>query len=123
MLTEAKKEDERKRATLLNFYEHTDICLQSMDEKVHALLEQDIGNLKEKIASYKQNLLKREYIVLVAGLLYVNNLTAIALKFLVSPTSSTNRLEFKTNKEKKASFSYYANPASTNKKASDRAIK
>ena len=69
MLTEAKKEDERKRATLLNLYEHTDICLQSMDEKVHALLEQDIGNLKEKIASYKQNLLKKEYIVLVAGLL------------------------------------------------------
>ena len=123
MLTEAKKEDERKRATLLNFYERTDVCLQSMDGKVHALLEQNIGNLKEKIASHKQNLLKREYIVLVAGLLYVNNLTAIALKFLVSPTSSTNRLEFKTNKEKKASFSYYANPASTNKKASDRAIK
>ena len=69
MLTEAKIEDERKRATLLNLYEHTDICLQSMDEKVHALLEQDIGNLKEKIASYKQNLLKKEYIVLVAGLL------------------------------------------------------
>ena len=85
-----------------------------MDGKVHALLEQNIGNLKEKIASHKQNLLKREYIVLVAGLLYVNNLTAIALKFLVSPTSSTNRLEFKTNKEKKASFSYYTNPASTN---------
>ena len=123
MLTEAKKEDERKRATLFSFYERTDVCLQSMDGKVHALLEQNIGNLKEKIASHKQNLLKREYIVLVAGLLYVNNLTAIALKFLVSPTSSTNRLEFKTNKEKKASFSYYANPASTNKKASDRAIK
>ena len=32
-LTEAKKEDERKRATLLNFYEHTDVCLQSMDKK------------------------------------------------------------------------------------------
>ena len=73
MLTEAKKEDEEKRATLLNFYEHTDVCLQSMDEKVHALLEQNIGNLKEKIASHKQNLLKKEYIVLVAGLLYVNN--------------------------------------------------
>ena len=73
MLTEAKKEDERKRATLFNFYEHTDVCLSNMDEKVHALLEQNIGNLKEKIASQKQNLLKREYIVLVAGLLYVNN--------------------------------------------------
>ena len=69
MLMEAKKEDERKRATLLNFYKHTDICLQSMDEKINALLEQNIGNFKEKIASYKQNLLKKEYIVLVAGLL------------------------------------------------------
>ena len=68
MLTEAKKEDERKRATLFNFYEHTDVCLCSMDEKVHALLEQNIGNLKEKIASHKQNL-KKESIVLVAGLL------------------------------------------------------
>ena len=69
VLTEAKKEDERKRATLLGFYERTDDCLQSMDGKVHNLLEQNIGNLKEKIASHKQNLLKKEYIVLVAGLL------------------------------------------------------
>ena len=69
MLTEAKKEDERKRATLLGFYERTDDCLQSMDGKVHNLLEQNIGNLKEKIASHEQNLLKKEYIVLVAGLL------------------------------------------------------
>ena len=61
MLTEAKKEDERKRATLLNFYERTDVCLQKMDEKVHALLEQNIK-------TNKQNLLKKEYIVLVAGL-------------------------------------------------------
>ncbi|XP_066024050.1 uncharacterized protein [Pocillopora verrucosa] len=67
VLTEAKKEDKRKRATLLNFYERTDVCLQSMDRKVHALLEQNIGNLKEKIASHKQNLLRKEYIVLVAG--------------------------------------------------------
>ena len=69
MLTEAKKEDERKRATLLSFYERTDDCLQSMDGKVHNLLEQNIGNLKEKIASHKQNLLKKDYIVLVTGLL------------------------------------------------------
>ena len=69
MLTEAKKEDERKRETLLGFYERTDDCLQSMEVKVHALLEQNIKNLKEKIASHKRNLLKKEYIVLVAGLL------------------------------------------------------
>ena len=69
MLTEAKKEDERKREILFNFHELTDACLQSMDEKVHALLEQNIKNLKEKIASHKRNLLKKEYIVLFAGLL------------------------------------------------------
>ena len=69
MLTEAKKEDERKRAILLNFQERTDVCLQSMEEKVHALLEQNIKNLKEKIAFHQRNLLKKEYIVLVAGLL------------------------------------------------------
>ena len=69
MLTEAKKEDERKRAILFHFHELTDDCLQSMDEKVHALLEHNIKNLKEKIASHKRNLLKKEYIVLVAGLL------------------------------------------------------
>ena len=69
VLTEAKKEDEKKRATLLKFYERTEVCLGRMDEKVHTLLEQNIRNLKEKIASHKQNLLKKEYIVLVAGLL------------------------------------------------------
>ena len=69
MLTEAKKEDERKRAILLNFHDLTDACLQSMDEKVHTLLEKNIKNLKEKIAFHQRNLLKKEYIVLVAGLL------------------------------------------------------
>lgn len=68
MLTEAKKEDEKKRATLLHFYEHSDLCLNEMDEKVHALLEKNIGNLKDKIASHKKSLLQKEYIVLVAGL-------------------------------------------------------
>ena len=69
MLTEAKREEYRKRATLLSFYERTDVCLHKMDGKVHALLEQNIGNLKKKIVFHKQNLLNREYIVLVAGLL------------------------------------------------------
>ena len=67
MLTEAKEEDERKRATLLEFYEDTEVCLNTMDGKVHALLEQNIGNLQDKIASHKRNLRQKEYIVLVAG--------------------------------------------------------
>ena len=67
MLTEAKKEDERKRATLLQFYERTSVCLDTKHENVLALLEKNIGNLWEKIASHKEVLLKKEYIVLVAG--------------------------------------------------------
>lgn len=67
MLTEAKEEDENKRATLLKFYEDTEVCLNTMDGKGHALLEQNIGNLKGKIASHKRNLRQKEYIVLVAG--------------------------------------------------------
>ncbi|PFX33627.1 hypothetical protein AWC38_SpisGene1499 [Stylophora pistillata] len=67
VLTEAKKEDERKRATLLHFYEHSDLCLNKMDEKVHTLFKKNIGNLKDKIASHKESLLQKEYIVLVAG--------------------------------------------------------
>ena len=67
MLTDAKEEDEKKRATLLEFYENTEVCLNIIDDKVHALLEQNIGKLKEKIASHKRNLLQKEYIVLVAG--------------------------------------------------------
>lgn len=67
MLTEAKEEDEKKRATLLEFYENTEVCLNIIDDKVHALLEQNIGKLKEKIASHKRNLQQKGYIVLVAG--------------------------------------------------------
>ncbi|XP_022797833.1 uncharacterized protein LOC111336065 [Stylophora pistillata] len=68
VLTEAKKEDERKRATLLHFYEHSDLCLNKMDEKVHTLFKKNIGNLKDKIASHKESLLQKEYIVLVADI-------------------------------------------------------
>ena len=35
-------------------------------------------------------------------------------EILVSANSSPNRLKFKTDKEKKASFSYYTNPTSAN---------
>ena len=35
-------------------------------------------------------------------------------EILVSPTSSSDRLKFKTDKEKKASFSYNTNPALAN---------
>ncbi|XP_022799925.1 uncharacterized protein LOC111337820 [Stylophora pistillata] len=67
VLTEAKKEDEEKRATLLQFYERTSACLDAKYENVLALLEKNIGNLWEKIVSHKQVLQKKEYIVLVSG--------------------------------------------------------
>ncbi len=72
MLTEAKEEDERKRATLHQFYEDTEVCLNAMDNKVRNVSEQNIGNLKCKIAMNKRNLKQREYIVLVAGELRMN---------------------------------------------------
>ena len=67
MLTEAKEDDERKRATLHKFYEDTEVCFNTMDDKVRTLLEQNIGNLSEKIAINKRNLKQKDYIVLVAG--------------------------------------------------------
>ena len=67
MLTEAKEEDERKRATLFQFYEDTELWLNTYDNKVRTLLEQNIGNLSEKIAMNKRDLKQKDYIVLVAG--------------------------------------------------------
>lgn len=67
-MMEAKQEDERKRATLYQFYEDAEVCLNYMDDKLRLLLEQNVGNLKDKIASNKRNLTHREYIVLVTGM-------------------------------------------------------
>jgi len=66
-LTDAKQEDERKRETLYEFYEETEACLNSMDEKILLLLEQNIRNHRDKIAWHKRKLKQQEYIVLVAG--------------------------------------------------------
>ena len=67
MLTDAKQDDERKRAALHKFYEDTEDCLHIMEDKVQSVLEHNIGNLKDKMASNKRNLKQKEYIVLVAG--------------------------------------------------------
>ena len=71
MLTDAKQEDERKRETLYEFYENTDICLNFMDDKIRILLEQNVTNYRDKIAWHKKNLQRQEYIVLVAGELFI----------------------------------------------------
>lgn len=67
VLTDAKQEDERKRETLYKFYEDTEVCLNTMDDKIRILLEQNIANYKDNIALHKRNLEQKEYIVLVAG--------------------------------------------------------
>ena len=67
VLTEAKEEDERKRTTLHQFYEDTEDCLNSMDDKIQSLLEQNLTNLKDQIAMNKRNLKQKDYIVLVTG--------------------------------------------------------
>ena len=69
MLTDAKEEDEKDRDTLYKFFEDTESCLNSMDDNLRFLLEQNIVNYKDKITWHKRNLEKKEYIVLVAGML------------------------------------------------------
>ena len=71
VLTDAKREDERKRETLHEFYENTEVCLNIMDHKIRGLLEQNITNCSDKIAWHKKNLKQQEYIVLVAGELFI----------------------------------------------------
>ena len=67
MLSDAKQEDERKRGTLYKFYEDTEVCLNSMDDKILRLMEQNMPDYKDKIAWHKKNFEQKEYIVLVAG--------------------------------------------------------
>lgn len=66
--SEDKKDIKRKQEELYKYYESSQDCLNSTDEKVRALLEQDITDLKDKIVSHKRNLKKEEYIVFVTGL-------------------------------------------------------
>lgn len=63
-----KKDIKRKQEELYKYYESSQDCLNSTDEQVRALLEQDIADLKDKIVSHKRNLKKEEYIVFVTGL-------------------------------------------------------
>ena len=68
VLKEAKEEDKRKRATLHKFFKDTETCLHTkMNDKLGALLEQNIGHLDDKISSQKRSLKRKEYVVLVAG--------------------------------------------------------
>jgi len=66
-LSQAKDEDSRKRKVLLGFYNEAEKCVNTMDEKILSLLQQKVGNLKEKMNNHKLQLGQREYFLLVAG--------------------------------------------------------
>ena len=66
-MSEAKEEDVRKRQILLDLYTKAERCLDKMDEKTLSLLQQNIGNVREKLNSQKFQLKHKEYFLLVAG--------------------------------------------------------
>jgi len=42
-------------------------CVQQMDDKILALLQRSLGNIKEKIEHHQAQLKRKEYYLLVAG--------------------------------------------------------
>jgi len=56
-----------KRQVLLGLYNDAEKCLDTMDEKILSLLQQNVGNLKEKMSNHKLHLGRKEYFLLVAG--------------------------------------------------------
>jgi len=66
-LSQAKDEDTRKRQVLLGFYNEAEKCLDTMDEKIISLLQQNVGNFKEKMNNHKLQLGNQKYFLLVAG--------------------------------------------------------
>jgi len=66
-LSQAKDEDTRKRQISLGFYNEAGKCLDTMDEKILSLLQQNVGNFKEKMNNHKLLLGNKEYFLLVAG--------------------------------------------------------
>ena len=66
-MSQAKDEDARKRQVLLGFYNEAEKCVNTMDEKILSLLQQKVGNLKEKMNYHKLQLGHKEYFLLVAG--------------------------------------------------------
>ncbi|KAL9963723.1 hypothetical protein ACROYT_G027257 [Oculina patagonica] len=67
ILSQAKDEDERKRKILLNLFYESENCLHNMDEKLLHLLQQNMGNIEEKMKNYQVQLKQKEYFLLVAG--------------------------------------------------------
>lgn len=63
----AKKDDERKRQDLLNFYTEAKDFLDTLDEKLLNLLQKHVGNVQENMTNHTAQLKQKEYFLLVAG--------------------------------------------------------
>ena len=67
ILTDAQKDDIKKRRILLSLYIEAEELVIKLDPKIRAVLQQSVGNLEEKIENHKLQLKRKEYFVLVAG--------------------------------------------------------
>ena len=67
ILSEAKDEDARKSRSLLKLFIDAEEIMNKMDEKILNLLQQNVGNVEEKMKNHKLQLSRREYFLLVAG--------------------------------------------------------
>jgi len=66
-LSDAKDEEAKKRQGLLNFYNEVESFMEKMDGSILALLQQNVGNIKEKMKNRKVQLQQKGYFLLVAG--------------------------------------------------------
>ena len=66
-MTDAQEDDIKKRTILLSLYSGAEELVNKLDPKIHALLQQSVGNLEEKIENHQLQLTRKEYFVLVAG--------------------------------------------------------
>lgn len=71
ILSGTKDEDDRKKQELLNSYNEAESFLTKMDDGILDLLQQNMGNIKAKMDSYKVQLKQKGYFLLVAGTNYL----------------------------------------------------
>ena len=74
VLSEAKQVDEKKRKELLTLYEDAELRMKKLDKKILDLLDQYVGNVKEKMQNQKERLKCKEYFLLVAGNWLINKI-------------------------------------------------
>ena len=88
ILSEAKDEDARKRLGLLGLYNAAEKCLNKVDDKILHLLQQNLGNVKEKLHSHKVEIAHKEYFLLVAGKIAVKKIMKTVKSALLEGTES-----------------------------------